>query len=361
MWVEEKRRQAAAHQKRRAAGFCDHSLRVDFPYNECRPTALMIRRTQTIFVTLDPFLSPRAAVLHHFDQFLAGLDEQQFPCVWLTSLTRAQLDEPRRRLGHDGPFIGESGCGVYLPEDYFHLKSGNTIRLGRFTCIPVAKPQPAAAEALEELSSDLNISTVSLRSLSPRELCQNTGLPASEAEQIRMRDFDELFFFAGATEADIARFAEEAKLRGLVLQNVGAFWSLSCGADYAKCIRELGGLYDRALRYHAFRVGVAVAPLPGGADTGISDSADSVGNDGSGAVPQVVKELTKACDRTLVLSERKVAAHAVADTDQDDDAAEGADSIAEIDEAHESRAQNEFYLRSPDVWESVMAAILTRR
>jgi len=92
-----------------------------------------LRRTQTLYVTLDPFLSPRGKVLHRFDQFLEGIYESEFPCIWLTSLTRAQLDEPRRRLGHNDPFIGESGCGVYLPEDYFHLKSSDTIRLGRFT------------------------------------------------------------------------------------------------------------------------------------------------------------------------------------------------------------------------------------
>ena len=307
----------------------------------------MIRRTQTIYVTLDPFLSPRAAVLHHFDQFLEGLAEQQFPCIWLTGLTRAQLDEPRRRLGHGDPFIGESGCGVYLPEDYFHLKSGNTIRLGRFTCIPVAKPQPAAAEALEELSRDLNISTVSLRSLSPRELCQNTGLPASEAEQIRMRDFDELFFFAGATEADQAKFAEEAALRGLVLQNVGAFWSLSCGADYAKCIRELGGLYDRALSYHAFRVGVAVSSSQANPEAASGDAR--------------LKALSAACDRTLLFTERKAVDRNAAAEEPDHDSAEAAKSAHEIDEAQKGRTQNAFYLHSPDVWESVLAAILTRR
>ncbi len=163
-----------------------------------------LRRTQTIYVTLDPFLSLRGIVLHHFDQLLEGLNEAEFPCIWLTGLTRAQLDEPRRRLGHEDPFIGESGCGVYLPEDYFHLKSGNTIRLGRFTCIPIAKPQPAAAEALEELSTDLDIAAVSLRSLSPRELVQNTGLPASEAERIRMRDFDA---FANSAHSTTARYA----------------------------------------------------------------------------------------------------------------------------------------------------------
>ena len=242
------------------------------------------------------------------------------------------MDEPRRRLGHDDPFIGESGCGVYLPEDYFHLKSGNTIRLGRFTCIPVAKPQPAAAEALEELSSDLNISTVSLRSLSPRELCQNTGLPASEAEQIRMRDFDELFFFAGATEADLAKFAEQAALRGLVLQNVGAFWSLSCGADYAKCIRELGGLYDRALRYHAFRVGVAVSPSPANPEAASGDAR--------------IKALSAACDRALLFTERKAVDRSATAEEPDRDLAEAAE-LCQMKSTKRKKAARKMRLPSP--------------
>src|SRR5262245_61485301 len=115
----------------------------------------MLRRTQTVYIETDPFFSPRGKVLHRFDEFLGELAQAQLPCVWMTGRTRAQLDELRRRLGQGDPYIGENGCGVYLPEDYFHLKSGNTIRLGRYTCIPVAKPQPAAAEALEELSSEL--------------------------------------------------------------------------------------------------------------------------------------------------------------------------------------------------------------
>ncbi len=307
----------------------------------------MIRRTQTIYVTLDPFLSLRGTVLHHFDQFLAGLEEAEFPCIWMTSLTRAQLDEPRRRLGHNGPFIGESGCGVYLPEDYFHLKSGNTIRLGRFTCIPIAKPQPAAAEALEELSSDLGISAVSLRSLSPRELSQNTGLPPSEAEQIRMRDFDELFFFAGASESNIAKFTDEAALRGLSLQNLGAFWSLSCGADFAKCIRELGGLYDRALRAHAFRVGVATSPL---ADTALAIRSD----------PRL-KSVAASCDRTLLLTERQRTSDSESPPKGDGDQSNAAMAGVGPPLARAHDGQNSFYLHSPDVWEEVLAAILSRK
>jgi predicted mannosyl-3-phosphoglycerate phosphatase (HAD superfamily) len=345
-----------------------------------------LRRTQSIYVTLDPFLSTRGAVLHHFNEFLEGLDEAQFPCIWLTGRTRAQLDEPRRRLGHNDPFIGESGCGVYLPQDYFHLKSGNTIRLGRFTCIPVAKPQPAAAEAPEGLSTDLGIAAVSLRSLSPRELSQNTGLPAGEAEKIRMRDFDELFFFAGATESDIAKFANEAKTRGFTLQNLGSFWSLSVGADYAKCVRELGALYDRALRYHALRVGVVVTPT---ANTTHAVSSDLR-----------LKSLAASCDRTLYLAERRSSSKIEpsdadeeeigerieededkdheADEDLGHDAYEYVRDIADdADEANSSTGEtatssqhstsehhsshNSFPLQSPDVWENVLATILARR
>src|SRR5215470_1090164 len=140
----------------------------------------MHRRTQTVYISTDPFFSQRGKVLHGFDQFLKELERAQVPCVWLTGWTRAQLDEPRRRLGQSDPFIGENGCGVYLPEDYFHLKGNNTVRLGRYTCIPIAQPQPAAAEALHELSADLRVEVVPLRMLSPRELSQNTGLPARE-------------------------------------------------------------------------------------------------------------------------------------------------------------------------------------
>lgn len=305
-----------------------------------------LRRTQTIYVTLDPFLSPRGKVLNHFEQLLEGLSEVEFPCIWLTSLTRAQLDEPRRRLGHDGPFIGESGCGVYLPEDYFHLKSGNTIRLGRFTCIPIAKPQPAAATALQDLAAELETSIVPLSSLTPRELSQNTGLPASEAEHIRMRDFDELFFFAGASEVEIAKFADEAKLRSLTLQNLGTFWSLSCGADLGKCIQELGGLYDRALRAHALRVGIAVESS--------GDSALAATTD------RQFKALSAACDRTFLLMERQSPADQDSSEESDSDSSE-AESPRREGTDQGTGVKNKLSLHSPSLWDDVLANILTRK
>jgi len=310
-----------------------------------------LRRKQTIYLTLDSFMSPRGKTLHHFEQFLSGVAEAEFPCVWLTGMTRAQLDEPRRRLGHSEPFIGESGCGVYLPEDYFHLKSRDTVRMGRFTVIPIAKPQPAAAEALQELSGDTDTPVVSFRSLSLRELSQNTGLPTSEAERIRMRDFDELFFFAGADAEAIRKFQAEVKARGLTLQNSGSFWSLSVGADLGKCIRELGGLYDRALRTHALRVGLTTVRSEGDAVAGIDP---------------VLKTLASTCDRVVLLCERQPLEEirpteevSFADEEETGGDAATATTGPEYTSSRTSR-RSVFHLHAPGVWDDVVESLVAR-
>jgi hypothetical protein len=216
----------------------------------------LLRTKTVVYCSVDPFLSSRGKFLHGFDSFQAELDELEIPCVWLSSRSRLQLDEPRRRAGHTEPFIAEDGCGVYLPEDYFHLKPARTVRLGRFTCIPIAKQLPVAAEALEALSEEAAVPVVPLHSLKPRELAHNTGLPAQEAELARQRDFDELFFFAGASEQDITRFKSLAQQKHS-LREQGVLWSLAVGADLRRCIRELGDLYDRSLRAHANRFAIA--------------------------------------------------------------------------------------------------------
>jgi predicted mannosyl-3-phosphoglycerate phosphatase (HAD superfamily) len=222
------------------------------------------------------------------DEFTATLDHRGVPAVWLTSRSRLQFDDARRKHGHTHPFIAEDGCAVYLPEDYFHLRPESqasrigkaaTLRLGRFTCIPIAQGLPAAAEALETLSEDTSVPVVTLRSLSPHELVQNTGLPQREAELARQRDFDDIFFFAGVSDAAVAKFLAEGQNRRLQFRQHGVLWSASIGASIQRCIRELAKLYDRALRYHAHTVGIAT--------------------------PDSAAGLFPFCERSILLSDRK--------------------------------------------------------
>ena len=217
----------------------------------------MLQTPAILFCDVDELVPARGKIASGFDEFSAALEHTAIPIVWVTTRTRLQIDEPRRKLGHNHPFIAEGGCGAYLPEGYFHLRPAKTVRLGRFTCLPVAEPQPIAAEALEELSSETGIEVVTLRSLSPRELVQNSGLPAQQAELMRHRDFDEFFFFAGTAEEDVRRFVAESANHDRQLRQRGVLWSLAAGANLKQCVRDLSKLYTRALRSQPKIVGIS--------------------------------------------------------------------------------------------------------
>jgi predicted mannosyl-3-phosphoglycerate phosphatase (HAD superfamily) len=244
----------------------------------------LLQTPAIVFCDVDSLVPVRGKMAPGFDEFIAELEHLAMPIVWVTNRTRLQIDDPRRKLGHNHPFIAEGGCGVYLPEGYFHLRPAKTVRLGRFTCLPIAEPQPAAAEALEELSAETGVAVVPLRSLSPRELAQNSGLPAQQAELTRHRDFDELFFFAGAAEADVRRFTAESSDRHWQLRQREILWSLAVGANLKQCVRDLSKLYTRALRSQPKIVGIAC---------------------GDNAL-----ELLEACDRGFLLVDRTTSADA---------------------------------------------------
>jgi predicted mannosyl-3-phosphoglycerate phosphatase (HAD superfamily) len=237
-----------------------------------------LRQTPCVlYVAVDGLIPTRGRSAAGLDEFTAALDHAGIPAVWVTNRSRLEFDAARRKHAHTHPFIAEGGSGIYLPEGYFNLRPEKTIRLGRFTCVPMAETLPAAGNALEALSEETNVPVVALSSLSPRELAQNTGLPQREAELVRQRDFDELFFFAGASEKDIQRFVQAGREKKYELRQHGVMWSLAIGAGLKRCVQSLSKLYDRALRYHPTIMGIAK--------------------------PEESKELFAACDRSILLTE----------------------------------------------------------
>jgi mannosyl-3-phosphoglycerate phosphatase len=240
---------------------------------------MRLRSTTTVvYCSIDNLISTTNKALAGFAELLDGLGEANIPVVPVTTRGRLQFDASIRKFGFGHPFVAEGGSGVFLPEDYFHLKPPRSMRLGRFTCIPVASPQPAAAELVGVIGEETGIAVVPLRDLSPRELSQNIGLPQREAELLRQRDFDELFFFAGASDSDIDRFRQEAAKQKAQLRPRGALWSLGVGSNLSACVRDLSQLYQRSFRANPHNIGIA--------------SADEA------------TELFPACDRCLFLAGR---------------------------------------------------------
>jgi D-glycerate 3-kinase len=284
-----------------------------------------LRQTASVlYIAVDSLIPARGKSFPGLDEFTAALDHQGIPAVWLTSRSRLHFDEPRRKLGHTHPFVAEDGCALYLPEGYFHLRPEAgvssaqkiaTLRLGRFICLPIAEILPAAAEALETLSTDTGVPVVTLGSLSPRELVQNTGLAQREAALARQRDFDDLFFFAGVSDEDVERFLAEGGHRKLQLRQHGVLWSIAMGASIQRCVRELSKLYDRVLRYHAHTVGIATA--------------------------EQASSLFPSCDRTILLTDK--------------------DSGPSPRGKRESPGSQSVALHNSDVWNQLLETCLARK
>jgi mannosyl-3-phosphoglycerate phosphatase len=267
--------------------------------------------TTVVYCAIDNLVTTTNKALTGFAEFLEGLGEANIPVVPVTTRSRLQFDVTIRKFGFGHPFLAEGGCGVFLPEDYFHLKPPRGMRLGRFTCVPVASPQPASVEMLDLLAEETSIEVVALHTLSPRELSQNVGLPQREAELLRQRDFDELFFFAGASETDIQRFQQAATKQKVQVRPRGALWSLAVGANLSSCIRDLSQLYQRTFRANPLNIAIAT--------------------------PDEAAELFPACDRCLFLAGRESAA------------------------AEPSTKCKSLPLFSPDTWPLALESILTRQ
>lgn len=299
----------------------------------------MRQTSSVLYIAIDTLIPERGKSIAGFDEFTAALDHAGIPAVWLTSRSRLQFDEPRRKLGHAHPFIAEDGSGVYLPEDYFHLRPdsagrrparASTLRLGRFTCIPEAEALPAAAEALEALSQETDVPIVPLRSLSLRELTQNTGLPAREAELARQRDFDELFFFAGASDVEVERFLAEGRKRRMEFRQHGVLWSAAIGASIHRCVAALTKLYDRALRYHAHSVAIATA--------------------------DVAPNLFPFCDRSILLTDYEREGNASqpsANEEKDNGEAQRTQRFRRVN-------SREIPLEGPQVWQQVLESVVAK-
>jgi mannosyl-3-phosphoglycerate phosphatase family protein len=195
---------------------------------------------------------------------LYELERRQAPLVLVTSKTRAEVEVLRRKLRNQHPFITENGGGVFIPQGYFPRKIPGETRIARYHCLMLARPYAEIVEELQELAAQSGAQVVGFHDMSAREVAQNTGLGAQEAELARKRDFDEPFFFAGGDAKVEAEFVRLARARGLEVTRGGRFWHLFAGSDKGKATKKLLQLFRAGahLRLRAVGLGDSANDIP---------------------------------------------------------------------------------------------------
>jgi mannosyl-3-phosphoglycerate phosphatase len=218
-----------------------------------------------IFTDLDgTLLDHRTYSWAAAEEALAEIERRRIPWVIVTSKTRAEVELLRRKLEHGHPFVTENGGGVFIPHGYFPQRLEGVTSTGRYHCLSFGKPYEQVADQAAELADEARVEIVGFRQMSAREVAENTGLSMKEAELARQREFDEPFFFAGATDAAIEKFSELARERGLGLTRGGRFWHAFAGSDKGRAVRWLMKEFRAALRtrLRAVALGDSANDLP---------------------------------------------------------------------------------------------------
>ena len=220
----------------------------------------MLAPRHLIFTALEgALLDPRTGSFAEAEEALSELDRRHIPLVLVTSRTRDEIEPLRRKLGHSHPFITESGGGIYFPDGYFNLKIPNAKRSGRYLCVALGRPYKEVCAALDEIAEETGVGVAGFHHMGAREIAENTGLKARDAELARSREFDEPFFFTTADEQAITRFVAAAKDRGFNACAGRTFWHFSSGCDAARAVRSLTKLFRDATRIKLRAVGIAPA------------------------------------------------------------------------------------------------------
>src|SRR5437879_13890237 len=98
------------------------------------------------------------------------------------------------------------------------------------------------------MAAELGAEVVGYHQMSTREIAQNTGLGRRQAELARQRDFDEPFFFAGASESVINKCVQAARHRGMGVTQAGRFWHLSAVHADGRAVAYVAKLDRTAVR-----------------------------------------------------------------------------------------------------------------
>jgi mannosyl-3-phosphoglycerate phosphatase len=160
------------------------------------------------------------------------------PLVFCTSKTRAEVVPLRRRLRNAHPFIVENGGGIVIPRGYFGSGTPSRIQLG----LPYAE----ISTALDDLARRSRVRVRGFHQLTARQIAAATGLPLAEARLAKKREYDEPFWFVGASPAARARLLRLARASGLELTTGGRFWHLFSGSDKGLAVRRLRALYRQS-------------------------------------------------------------------------------------------------------------------
>ena len=198
-----------------------------------------------IFTDLDGCLLDRQT--YSFDPAKAALrliQEKKIPLILVSSKTRVEMEEYRRRLKNNHPFVSENGGAIFIPQGYFSFQFSHEREWEKYFVLELGTFYPQIIRALEFIKKEKGVRIRGFHDLSEEDLVLLSGLTREEATWAKKREYDEPFLIEGG-EKEIEIVREKIRQRGLNYVWGGRFHHILGKNDKGKATQILIDLFKK--------------------------------------------------------------------------------------------------------------------
>jgi len=198
-----------------------------------------------IFTDLDGcLLDSKTYTFEPAQAALRLIKEKKIPLVLVSSKTRVEIEEYRRRLKNNHPFVSENGGAVFIPKGYFSFDFPYEREWEEYFVLELGTFYPQIIRALEFIKKETGIRIRGFHDLSEEDLVFLSGLTREEAAWAKKREYDEPFLIEGG-EREIKIVQKKIRDRGLNYVWGGRFHHILGKNDKGKAAQILEDLYKK--------------------------------------------------------------------------------------------------------------------
>jgi len=164
--------------------------------------------------------------------------------ILCSSKTRAEIEDYRKRLGLDTPFIVENGGAIFIDRDYFSFPYEYHRVIGNYCVVELGIAYEKVRQILEDVRWENGLSFQGFSDMDDARVAALTGLDLASAGRARLREYGETLDLSGS-EGNIKNILSKIKDGGLNWSRGSRLYSVAGGSDKGRATRVLAGLYKK--------------------------------------------------------------------------------------------------------------------
>jgi mannosyl-3-phosphoglycerate phosphatase len=157
---------------------------------------------------------------------LERCSDEGVPVIVVSSKTRAEIDDLRKRMGIEAPFVSENGGGIFFPHAPRRGLPAGTVESGGLWKWELGENYRVVVKAFREIGSDLPFPIKGFSDMDIKEISRLTGLDPEQSRLASDREFDEPFVVEFRDPSDEQLLKQAAARKGLNVTCGGRFHHL---------------------------------------------------------------------------------------------------------------------------------------